>query len=159
MNTKTNTLAAKIAGHKHIKVINGNVSYLMPPQGKHLIFCECIDGLYYMPFNIFTSAADREAVVIALGEKHGIHFVKYSIGWMADNGEYNVIDECPTYPEAIAAACESLRAEYELHKCCVCGTTKNVWRILGSIPYKCSSLNCVAPQGEYNGDTDPSAKE
>ena len=60
-------------------------------------------------FNIFTNPADREATVIALGEKHNIHFQSNGEYWYSyyDNDDDGFADR-GTYTEALAAAVDAI---------------------------------------------------
>ena len=65
------------------------------------------DEIDNAPFDLDTSAADREATVIALGEKYG-SYIAYTGTWEAYNMEdEQLTEDCATYKEALLAAVEA----------------------------------------------------
>lgn len=113
-NIETNLLAAKIAGYElsHVYPSNSSPAVVVYKPCTHAKNQTYIDA-----FDIFTSAADREAVVISLGEKHDItiaHFLEGVWGYM-EIGSSDVIMSMSktTHKEALIAAVESLREEYQ----------------------------------------------
>lgn len=80
---------------------------------------------YSPPLDIFTNTSDRETVVIALGEKHGLVIMPDGKGeWYLIDIYQNPIEATKTvngwavplyakHKDALMAAVESLRSEYE----------------------------------------------
>lgn len=128
MGTKTNLLAAKIVGHE-VEVARGMVNVGTDKHIWQSKFCGKL-GYNHRPFDIFADtpqgAVDSKEVVIALGVKHGIFFnaaltpdcTELSSLWEANTlgpmgSEDEFLGVFKTYPEAMAAAVESVRSEYE----------------------------------------------
>ena len=101
-----NLKAAKMYGHPSHFKIDGDIYSEYPVR---------LVNNAWIPFDIFTNPADREATVIALGEKHGVSLAylteddEWKAGWYIIYYEHGTDDAGhTTYTEALAKACESV---------------------------------------------------
>lgn len=120
MNTKTNILAAKIVGHAII--MRGDTVRALKRSYLNLRKDKLVLNTTFDIFDIFDSDSDLIAVVNALDEKHRISFqmvlVDVADMWAATKatGIHETHEEIMvtrTYEEAVVAAVESLRGEYD----------------------------------------------
>ena len=102
-----NMKAARMCGHDAAASVTGRVGVALNCIEEMSGYSFEKDNVLYREFNLDTSAADREATVIAPGERHSIAITplqcSYSCLWVCSRG----MQSYPTHKEALYAAVEA----------------------------------------------------